>query len=84
MDIQAAIVMRLTGMPLSPHCDKPFLSASVSEFWSRRWNITVANTLRSLVYDPINEGEMVVAPLLHNNGSVCITFELRCSWSRLG
>ena len=81
MDIQAAIVMSLVGMPLSPHCDKPYLSASVSEFWSRRWNITVANTLRSLVYDPINEGEIIVAPLLNNNDSYSVS---HLSWGVYG
>ena len=56
MDISAAAIFKFANLPISPHFDKPFLSASVGEFWSKRWNLTVGNTLRSLVYDPIHEG----------------------------
>ena len=29
---------------------------AVGELWNKRWNLTVGNALRFLVYDPINEG----------------------------
>lgn len=58
MDINAAIIVKLADLPVSPHFDSPFLSASLAEFWSKRWNLTIGNTLRTLVYDPISEGEI--------------------------
>jgi hypothetical protein len=33
----------------------------LSDFWSRRWNLPAAYTLRSLVFDPIIEGRAVKA-----------------------
>lgn len=30
--------------------------AAVSEFWNKRWNLTVSNALRFCFYDPIYEG----------------------------
>ena len=58
MDGPAALIGWATGMPISPHFDAPYLSASVSEFWSKRWNLTVGNTLRFLCYDPVHEGKL--------------------------
>lgn len=57
MDGPAAVIGWLFAMPISPHFDAPYLSSSMSEFWSKRWNLTVGNTLRSLCYDPVHEGE---------------------------
>lgn len=50
---------RLLGFSaIMPHCDRPWLAASVGEFWSRRWNINTGEAIRYLVYDPIVEGSM--------------------------
>ena len=38
------------------------LCSSLSDFWSRRWNLTAGNALRFLVYDPISEGRLVRQP----------------------
>ena len=57
MDINAIIIVKVAGLQVSPHFDSPFLSASVAEFWSKRWNLTIGNTLRTVVYDPIHEGD---------------------------
>jgi hypothetical protein len=32
-------------------------STSLTDFWSRRWNITTSMILRTLVFDPVSEGE---------------------------
>ena len=58
MDGPAALMGWGMGMPISPHFDAPYLSASMSEFWSKRWNLTVGNTLRFLCYDPVHEGKL--------------------------
>ena len=56
MDGPAAVLSWATAMPISPHFNAPYLSTSISDFWSKRWNLTVGNVLRSLCYDPIHEG----------------------------
>ena len=35
------------------------LCSSLTDFWSRRWNLTAGNALRLLVYDPISEGRLI-------------------------
>lgn len=49
------VVRALIGLELDPPSDEPYLSASLQEFWGRRWNLTVTNTLRLTVYDPAKE-----------------------------
>ncbi|CAL8472040.1 g11582 [Coccomyxa elongata] len=59
MDGPASLASSLIGLKIAPHFDKPFLSSSVTDFWSRRWNLTAGNALRFLVYDPITERRLV-------------------------
>ncbi|MCO5595240.1 hypothetical protein L7F22_049279 [Adiantum nelumboides] len=40
------------GVESDPQFNNPFMSASLSEFWGRRWNIVVTTILRSTVYNP--------------------------------
>ena len=49
MDGPASLASSLIGLKIAPHFDKPFLSSSVTDFWSRRWNLTAGNALRFLV-----------------------------------
>ncbi|KAI8470832.1 MAG: hypothetical protein J3K34DRAFT_419127 [Monoraphidium minutum] len=49
----------VAGLEVVPPFDAPWMSASLAEFWARRWNNTVGLTLRSLCYDPIIEGRLV-------------------------
>lgn len=49
MDGPATLASSLIGLKIAPHFDKPFLTSSVSDFWSRRWNLTAGNALRFLV-----------------------------------
>ncbi len=46
----------LIGLEISPLFNKPFLAESFSSFWGRRWNLCVGNSVRVLIYDPIQEG----------------------------
>lgn len=48
---------------IAPHYDMPWMSHSITNFWSLRWNLNTGYTLRFLVYDPICEGRCV-APLV--------------------
>ncbi|XP_057770163.1 acyl-CoA--sterol O-acyltransferase 1-like [Salvia miltiorrhiza] len=43
----------LIGIELEPQFDEPYLSASLQEFWGRRWNIMVSKILRPTVYEPV-------------------------------
>lgn len=47
----------MIDLQIAPHFNKPFFSESFSSMWGRRWNMSVGNTLRILIYDPIQEGE---------------------------
>lgn len=49
----AAMARALLGIELEPHFNAPYLSTSLRDFWGRRWNLVVAQTLRHTVYDPI-------------------------------
>ncbi|CAL0303036.1 unnamed protein product [Lupinus luteus] len=42
----------LLGVELEPHFDEPYLASSLQDFWSRRWNLVVVNTLRLSIYEP--------------------------------
>lgn len=42
----------IIGAPIEPHFDEPYLSTSLQDFWSRRWNLMVPSILRPAVYDP--------------------------------
>ncbi|EER90132.1 hypothetical protein BDA96_10G274500 [Sorghum bicolor] len=41
------------GMELEPQFNKPYLSASLQDFWGRRWNLMASAVLRPSVYDPV-------------------------------
>ena len=47
------------SMKVAPHFDAPWLSASFTDFWSRRWNLNTGFTLRFLVYDVICDNSLV-------------------------
>jgi len=41
------------GLHYHQSFDRPFLAASLGEFWSRRWNLMVSTLLRQSCYEPI-------------------------------
>lgn len=55
MNLSGALTSWVLGVELLPDFDRPFLSASVSDFWARRWNLTVSALLRESVYEPLLE-----------------------------
>ena len=59
MELAACFSWMVMGLELMPHFDRPWLTTSISEFWSVRWNLVVGALLRDLVYDPILEGRLI-------------------------
>ncbi|XP_006653531.2 probable long-chain-alcohol O-fatty-acyltransferase 5 [Oryza brachyantha] len=49
----AAAARVVMGMDLEPQFDRPYLSASLREFWGRRWNLSVPALLRQCVSRPV-------------------------------
>lgn len=49
----SSVVRILVGLELEPPSDEPYVSTSLQEFWGKRWNLTVTNTLRHTVYKPV-------------------------------
>ncbi|CAI9109602.1 OLC1v1009449C1 [Oldenlandia corymbosa var. corymbosa] len=54
------LVRALVGLELEPPSDEPYLSTSLQEFWGKRWNLTVTNTLRQTVYKPVRSASAAV------------------------
>lgn len=49
----AALGRALLGLELEPQFDRPYLSASLGDFWGRRWNLMASAVLRAAVYGPV-------------------------------
>ncbi|KAM7492747.1 hypothetical protein LguiA_035668 [Lonicera macranthoides] len=60
----SAIVWILVGLELEPPSDEPYLSTSLQDFWGRRWNLMVSNTLRHTVFEPVRTA---CGPILGND-----------------
>lgn len=43
----------LVGLRLSRNFDRPLLAATVTDFWSRRWHITLGSWFRDFVFIPL-------------------------------
>ena len=59
MSCMGIAVVGILNLQIAPHFDRPFLSSSFTDFWSRRWNLNTGYTMRFCVYDPICEGRLV-------------------------
>ncbi|KAI3430457.1 hypothetical protein D9Q98_005052 [Chlorella vulgaris] len=59
MDGPAALFSAVIGMEVSPHFDAPWRSQSLADFWAKRWDLAAGNTLRDLVYEPVQQGRLV-------------------------
>ncbi|GAV80134.1 MBOAT_2 domain-containing protein [Cephalotus follicularis] len=53
LTIVAVLARALLGIELEPQFNEPYLSTSLQDFWSRRWNLMVPSILRPTVYEPI-------------------------------
>jgi hypothetical protein len=59
MDCVGLVSVAVLNLKVAPHFDKPFLSSSLTDYWSRRWNLNTGYTMRFLIYDPICEGRLI-------------------------
>ncbi|XP_078175075.1 putative long-chain-alcohol O-fatty-acyltransferase 5 [Carex rostrata] len=53
MTVTGITVSIILNMPVEPQFNDPFLSTSLRDFWSRRWNIMLSQTLRQAIYEPV-------------------------------
>ncbi|KAK9049419.1 hypothetical protein SSX86_031612, partial [Deinandra increscens subsp. villosa] len=51
--VSSFVIFTVTGVDIEPPSDEPYLATSLQNFWGRRWNLTVTNTLRHTVYKPV-------------------------------
>ncbi|CDP19938.1 unnamed protein product [Coffea canephora] len=49
----SSVVRAMVGLELEPPSNAPYASTSLQDFWGKRWNLTVTNTLRLSVYKPV-------------------------------
>lgn len=69
MDGPASLATSMVGLRIAPHFDQPYLSSSIADFWSRRWNLTAGNALRFLVQPyPVCHCALAVAAHITRNG----------------
>nr|CAB3484890.1 unnamed protein product [Digitaria exilis] len=57
----AAAARAFVGLDLEPQFDRPYLSASLRDFWGRRWNLSVSALLRQSVFRPVRARHGTVA-----------------------
>lgn len=69
-------VAQILGFRLMKNFDKPYLSASISEFW-QRWHISLSSWFKDYVYIPL--GGNRAAPLRHY-ANLIITFLVSGLW----
>lgn len=69
-------VAQLLGVKLTPNFRRPYLAASVQDFW-RRWHISLTSWFRDYVYIPLG-GNRVAAWKVNRN--LLITFFLSGLW----
>ncbi|KAA0048137.1 hypothetical protein IC582_001142 [Cucumis melo] len=54
LGVSSAIVgSAFDGVVLEPPSNEPYLATSLQDFWGRRWNLLVSNTLRYGIYRPV-------------------------------
>nr|XP_043630649.1 probable long-chain-alcohol O-fatty-acyltransferase 5 [Erigeron canadensis] len=51
--ISNILTKTLIGVELEPPSNEPYLATSLQDFWGRRWNLIVTNTLRQTIYKPV-------------------------------
>lgn len=51
--LASTFIRKLLSIDLEPQFNKPYLSASLQEFWGKRWNISVNRVLHPTIYEPV-------------------------------
>lgn len=55
------VITALLGLTPPPLHDAPYRALTVSEFWGRRWNLTMSSFLREHCFAPLSRRSPVVA-----------------------
>eukprot|EP00210_Caulerpa_lentillifera_P006898 g6595.t1 len=58
-DIARMLCFLTLGIKLDVKLNKPYLATSMTEFWSKRWNLVMGEQLRSIIYNPILDGKLI-------------------------
>ena len=58
--LSSFVVRALVGLELEAPSDEPYLSASLQDFWGKRWNLSAANALRHTIYKPVRSISEIV------------------------
>ena len=48
MDSLGGLALGVIGLRIAPHFDQYYLSTSVRDFWTRRWNLVGGGSLKML------------------------------------
>ncbi|KAK8487411.1 hypothetical protein V6N13_141346 [Hibiscus sabdariffa] len=65
----------LPGVELEPQFKTPIRATSLQDFWGRRWNLRVSDTLRSTIYNPIKTlSTRIIGPRWASLPAVLATF----------
>lgn len=70
-------ISRLFGIDLGENFRRPYLSTSVSQFWSQRWHISLGRWFRDYVYFPLGGSR---AGALRQYANVMIVFVVSGLW----
>ncbi|XP_027368651.1 acyl-CoA--sterol O-acyltransferase 1-like [Abrus precatorius] len=71
----SVLVRTLLGVQPDPHFNEPYLSSSLQDFWSRRWNLAVTNILRLTFFEPTYRLVMpILGPKIAPFPAVFVTF----------
>eukprot|EP00210_Caulerpa_lentillifera_P006882 g6579.t1 len=62
-DFSLFISLLVFNLKLEDSYDRPYLSDSFSDFWSKRWNRVMQTQLRDLCYEPLIQGESMYREL---------------------
>jgi hypothetical protein len=59
LDYPGAIAVGVLGLDIVPTFDQPWMSSSLRDFWSNRWNVATSSLLRSLLFSESNTQKKV-------------------------
>lgn len=77
-DINSLFVLAVFNIKVAANFDCPWMSQSVTEFWSKRYNLVFGQTLKDMAHSPICEGK---SPQLLDPIDLC--YRILDSWTKL-
>ncbi|KAK7277373.1 hypothetical protein RIF29_18524 [Crotalaria pallida] len=75
LGIVALLAKTMLEVELEPHFNEPYLASSLQDFWGRRWNLVVVNTLRLSIYEPTKKFALgFIRPKCASLSAMLLTF----------